>query len=276
MPYKLEGNCVVRADTGATVKCHPTRAQAKRHLIALKINVEGKEAKLSAITRLVTKVTGSDRARKRVEGGASSRERMGMGPSPGQPTGTASPALVALAKKVWVEAHKSVTKTGEVYDVKGHWRNVKPGEVGVEVGEWRAHSAHPVTKDTPKSSASDEPPSGPWEPGASVVIRAPGSTSDTPAKVVRTLEGGKVEVRTYDKVDPVRVVDARNLHATKEGTTVPDEGPKPGTLGEAMGKVERLPGETQAEYNRRYEKQARKRFRGMQAVRRPSPPHAPR
>jgi hypothetical protein len=40
VPYTLKGNCVVRADTGETVKCHPTREKAKRHLIALKMNVE--------------------------------------------------------------------------------------------------------------------------------------------------------------------------------------------------------------------------------------------
>lgn len=40
MPYKLKGNCVVKADTGATVKCHPTREKALAHLRALEINVE--------------------------------------------------------------------------------------------------------------------------------------------------------------------------------------------------------------------------------------------
>jgi hypothetical protein len=41
MPYKLKGNCVVRADTGKVVKCHKTKAEAVKHLAALKINVKG-------------------------------------------------------------------------------------------------------------------------------------------------------------------------------------------------------------------------------------------
>lgn len=43
MPYKLDGNCVVRADTGAVVKCHPTHAEALAHLAALQINVHKDE-----------------------------------------------------------------------------------------------------------------------------------------------------------------------------------------------------------------------------------------
>jgi len=39
MPYKLNGNCVVKADTGKTVKCHPTHAAALAHLRALEANV---------------------------------------------------------------------------------------------------------------------------------------------------------------------------------------------------------------------------------------------
>lgn len=39
MPYKLKGNCVVKADSGAVVKCHKTKAQALKHLKALKVNV---------------------------------------------------------------------------------------------------------------------------------------------------------------------------------------------------------------------------------------------
>jgi len=39
MPYKLKGNCVVRADTGKVVKCHKTHADAVKHLKALKVNV---------------------------------------------------------------------------------------------------------------------------------------------------------------------------------------------------------------------------------------------
>jgi hypothetical protein len=39
MPYKLKGNCVVKADSGAVVKCHKTKAQALAHLKALKVNV---------------------------------------------------------------------------------------------------------------------------------------------------------------------------------------------------------------------------------------------
>lgn len=39
MPYKLDGNCVVKADTGKTVKCHKTHAEALAHLRALEANV---------------------------------------------------------------------------------------------------------------------------------------------------------------------------------------------------------------------------------------------
>ena len=44
MPYALKGNCVVRSDTGAVVKEHPTHAKALAHLKALKANVESQEA----------------------------------------------------------------------------------------------------------------------------------------------------------------------------------------------------------------------------------------
>lgn len=43
MPYKLKGNCVVKADTGETVKCHSDHASALAHLKALYANVD-KEA----------------------------------------------------------------------------------------------------------------------------------------------------------------------------------------------------------------------------------------
>ncbi len=43
IPYKLRGNCVVKADTGETVKCHDTRKKALAHLAALEINVMGHE-----------------------------------------------------------------------------------------------------------------------------------------------------------------------------------------------------------------------------------------
>lgn len=39
MPYKLDGLCVVKADTGEIVKCHPTKAKAMAHLHALQTNV---------------------------------------------------------------------------------------------------------------------------------------------------------------------------------------------------------------------------------------------
>lgn len=39
MPYKLDGDCVVRADTGETVKCHDSHAAAVAHLGALMANV---------------------------------------------------------------------------------------------------------------------------------------------------------------------------------------------------------------------------------------------
>lgn len=43
MPYKLKGNCVVKADTGKVVKCHDTHEKALKHLAALEINVMGAE-----------------------------------------------------------------------------------------------------------------------------------------------------------------------------------------------------------------------------------------
>lgn len=45
MPYKLQGNCVVKKDTGAIVKCHKTHAEALAHLRALYANVMAKEMK---------------------------------------------------------------------------------------------------------------------------------------------------------------------------------------------------------------------------------------
>jgi hypothetical protein len=44
VPYSLKGNCVIRSDTGAVVKEHPTRAKALAHLKALKVNVESQES----------------------------------------------------------------------------------------------------------------------------------------------------------------------------------------------------------------------------------------
>jgi hypothetical protein len=44
MPYTCKGNDVVRSDTGALVKHHPTHAKALAHLRALKANVESQEA----------------------------------------------------------------------------------------------------------------------------------------------------------------------------------------------------------------------------------------
>lgn len=45
MPYQLKGNCVVKSDTGETVKCHETHRQAVKHLAALQVNVEDAKAK---------------------------------------------------------------------------------------------------------------------------------------------------------------------------------------------------------------------------------------
>jgi hypothetical protein len=43
MPYKLRGNCVIRTDTGETVKCHDSKRAAQDHLAALRINVSAQE-----------------------------------------------------------------------------------------------------------------------------------------------------------------------------------------------------------------------------------------
>lgn len=42
MPYKIEGNCVKKQDTGETVPggCHKTYAEALAHMRALYANVE--------------------------------------------------------------------------------------------------------------------------------------------------------------------------------------------------------------------------------------------
>jgi hypothetical protein len=45
MPYKLKGNCVVKADTGETVKCHGTHGEAAAHLAALEANVSDADSK---------------------------------------------------------------------------------------------------------------------------------------------------------------------------------------------------------------------------------------
>lgn len=51
MPYKLKGNCVVKADSGEVVKCHATHAKAVKHLAALYVNVEdAKEHHMQLIT----------------------------------------------------------------------------------------------------------------------------------------------------------------------------------------------------------------------------------
>jgi len=39
MPYALKGDCVVKKDSGAVVKCHDSHAKAVAHLAALEINV---------------------------------------------------------------------------------------------------------------------------------------------------------------------------------------------------------------------------------------------
>lgn len=50
MPYSLKKNCVIRSDTGATVKCHPSRTRARRHLAALMANVPEAKALADADT----------------------------------------------------------------------------------------------------------------------------------------------------------------------------------------------------------------------------------
>ena len=45
MPYKLQGNCVVKADTNETIKCHKNHGDAKAHLAALMANVSDADSK---------------------------------------------------------------------------------------------------------------------------------------------------------------------------------------------------------------------------------------
>jgi hypothetical protein len=52
MPYALRGDCVIRSDTGAVVKCHSNHAKALAHLRALKVNVEMQEAQWRRIDEM--------------------------------------------------------------------------------------------------------------------------------------------------------------------------------------------------------------------------------
>jgi hypothetical protein len=49
MPYRLEGNCVQVNKDGKwqNLKCHDSSIKARKHLVALKINVESKEKYVS-------------------------------------------------------------------------------------------------------------------------------------------------------------------------------------------------------------------------------------
>lgn len=49
MPYKLRGNCVVKADSGSVVKCHPSKEKALAHLRALMANVPDAHAIQAAL-----------------------------------------------------------------------------------------------------------------------------------------------------------------------------------------------------------------------------------
>lgn len=55
MPYKLKGNCVVKSDTGATVKCHATHAEAVAHLRALYANVKDAHKEMLTPQQVATK-----------------------------------------------------------------------------------------------------------------------------------------------------------------------------------------------------------------------------
>jgi 2'-5' RNA ligase len=49
MPYELRGKCVYKSDTGERIKCHDTRALARAHLAALRLNVKEAAKKYDAI-----------------------------------------------------------------------------------------------------------------------------------------------------------------------------------------------------------------------------------
>lgn len=58
MPYRLRGNCVIKSDTGETVKCHETHEQALAHMRALYANV--KDAKMKETDHSGFLVSGKD------------------------------------------------------------------------------------------------------------------------------------------------------------------------------------------------------------------------
>lgn len=61
MPYALRGNCVIKKDTGETVKCHDSHEKALKHLAALEINVHHKMVmtKESGVLRWTAVASGS-------------------------------------------------------------------------------------------------------------------------------------------------------------------------------------------------------------------------
>jgi hypothetical protein len=66
MPYELRGKCVVKADTGETVKCHPTKAKALAHLRALEANVEDATDKEMTPEQATAIVTGYNELGKKI------------------------------------------------------------------------------------------------------------------------------------------------------------------------------------------------------------------
>lgn len=63
MPYKLKGNCVVKADTEEEVKCHDTHAQAVAHLRALEANVTDAKSMTFKMMDGMGQMSGMDYAR---------------------------------------------------------------------------------------------------------------------------------------------------------------------------------------------------------------------
>src|SRR5512143_1056106 len=70
MPYSLRGNCVIKSDTGETVKCHDDHASALAHLRALMANVPDAKESTMTDTNLDEATFTTDERKKLADSGA--------------------------------------------------------------------------------------------------------------------------------------------------------------------------------------------------------------
>jgi hypothetical protein len=116
MPYTCKGNDVIRSDTGALVKHHPTHAAALAHLRALKANVEAQEAEFRKL---------DEHAREwlpEVDSSAYPRPFLGIrqaAPTRPEPA-SAEPHLTALAESEKTAGY-SVTKSPFSASTTSNW-----------------------------------------------------------------------------------------------------------------------------------------------------------